>query len=413
MIRLLSAFLRTHWLAKTLRTREDVDRWQAGRLGRLIKKTLPFMQFYRPYTPDRLEDLPVIDKAKMMSEFVAFNRPALSADAAWKIFDKKAPQRRGYSVGASTGTSGNRGLYIISDAEREEWLGVLLAKALPRFPLETARIALILPLNSALYRTAARTPGLRLRFFDLNEGLDAILPQVSDYKPDTLIAPPKVLRACAESALPLQPTRLFSGAEVLDPVDRDIIESRFGVRIGEIYMATEGLLGVACAEGTLHLCEDVMHFEFEPVPGTGLVTPIITDFTRTTQAMCRYRMNDLLRLTAQSCACGSPYRGVAEIVGRCDDLFILAGKTLTPDILRNAIIDADRRIVDFRLRQTGPTTLELVLSPELPREAAENAVGALTRLLRQHDLAADIHLRQDTLSTSARKLRRVERLWAS
>lgn len=265
MIRFLSAFIRTRWLATTLKTRADVERWQASRLKRLLRKTLPTFRFYQSYDTDRLEALPIIDKTHLMSDFAAFNSAGISTADGWEIFEGRMPQKRGYSLGASTGTSGNRGLYVVSDAERQEWLGVMLAKTLPRFPLEGARIALVLPLNSALYRTAARMAGLGLRFFDLNTGLHTILPQIVDYAPDTIIAPPKVLRALAEDLSPLRPRRLFSGAEVLDPLDRIVIESHFGVDVREIYMATEGLLGVACAHGTLHLCEDVMHFAFEAV----------------------------------------------------------------------------------------------------------------------------------------------------
>ena len=88
-------------------------------------------------------------------------------------------------------------------------------------------------------------------------------------------------------------------------------------------MATEGLLGTSCAHGTLHLAEDAVHFELEPVAGGDLVSPIISNFTRETQIMARYRMNDLLRLKPEGCACGSPLRAIAEVAGRSDDIFEL------------------------------------------------------------------------------------------
>ncbi|HVZ29326.1 MAG TPA: F390 synthetase-related protein [Asticcacaulis sp.] len=407
----LGAFLRTRQLAKSLRTRADIDAWQADRIRQWREKVLNKFPHYGEYGNKAFESLPVIDKSILMADFAAFNRLNLAADEGWAMFEGRVPHRPGYAVGASTGTSGNRGLYVISDAERYEWLGVVLAKALPRFPFETARIALILPLNSALYK-AANLPGLRLRFFDLHDGLDAILPAVAAYGPDTVIAPPKVLRALAESDARLNLKRLFSGAEVLDPLDRTVIEDRFQVAVREIYMATEGLLGVACEHGTLHLAEDAVRFEWErPVPDSDLVAPVITDFTRTTQAMCRYRMNDLLRLSSTPCPCGSPLQAVAAIEGRCDDLLVLNGKTVTPDILRNTIVDADRRIDDFRLRQTGPAHLHLTLSDTLPTDAAASARNALQNRLAVFGVTAEIALSQEPLKASARKLRRVERQW--
>ncbi len=404
MIPLLRAFVRTRWLAHRLKTRGDVARWQAAQLERWRARIL--RQF--PAARDGSEP-PVMDKAVLMADFAAFNRIGLTADEGWAMFEGRAPQRPGFSVGASTGTSGNRGLYVVSDAERQMWVGTMLAKTLPRFPLETARIALVLPLNSALYRSAAHTARLQLRFFDLNDGLDGLLPRVAACAPDTLIAPPKVLRALAEADLPLKVKHVFSGAEVLDPLDRAVIEARFGVIVREIYMATEGLLGVACAHGTLHLCEDVMHFEW--APADGLVNPIISDFTRTTQAMCRYSLNDLLRLSEAPCPCGSPLQAVAAIEGRCDDILVLDGKRVTPDVLRNVLVDADRRIGDFRLRQTAADRLELTLSDDLPTDAARAAQAALAACLARLGIVASVGLEQARLTTSARKLRRVERVW--
>ncbi len=413
MIGALAAFLRTRHLARTLRTRADIAAWQNHQIQQWRENVISKVLFYDDFRNKSFDTLPVIDKSILMADFAAFNRVGLTATEGWTMFEGRSPQRSGHAVGASTGTSGNRGLYVISAAERYEWLGVMLAKTLPRFPFETARIALVLPLNSALYK-AANLPGLSLRFFDLHDGLDAILPAVTKYAPDTVIAPPKVLRALAESDVPLKPKRLFSGAEVLDPLDRTIIEDRFKLTVREIYMATEGLLGVACDHGTLHLAEDAVHFEWErPAPDSDLVAPIITDFTRTTQAMCRYRMNDLLRLSSAPCPCGSPLQAVAAIEGRCDDLLVLDGKTVTPDILRNAIVDADRRITDFRLRQTGPAHLELILSDTLPPDAAASACSAVHARLTTLGSNVAIVVSQEPLTTSARKLRRVERQWKS
>lgn len=414
-LRTLTAFLRTRTLARRLKTRADISAWQEKRLRQWWQEAVRHIPYFRNSGKNFFTAQPLgqpLDKQSLMANFAAFNTLGLTAAEGWDIFEGRVRQKPGYYVGASTGTSGNRGLYVISDAERFEWLGVLLAKALPKFPQEAARITLILPLNSALYR-AANLPGLALRFFDLHDGLETILPAVKAYKPDTVIAPPKVLRALAQSPDPPKLKRIFSGAEVLDPLDRALIEDRFGVRVREIYMATEGLMGVACEHGTLHLCEDVVRFEWEDVPDSDLKAPIITDFTRNVQAMVRYRMNDLLRLSDRRCPCGSPFQVVEAIEGRADDLITIGGthtqlsKVLTPDILRNAIVDSDRRIHDFRLVQTGPDTLELTVAPP---DASANAARALHNLLDRLGVSATIDIVERPLTTSARKLRRVEGL---
>lgn len=416
ILRLVSSFLRTRRLARRLKTRRDIDAWQQRRIRRWLRETVSATPYYRDRRTGSLADLPVIDKTTVMGAFEQFNSIGLSSAQAWQIFEGGQP-RSGYVVGASTGTSGNRGLFVISDDERFEWLGVMLGKLLPRFPVETARIALILPLHTPLYNSANRTRRLDLEFFDLRRGVAAIASDIIDFRPDTIIAPPKVLRWLSEQDATLAPKRLFSAAEVLDPIDRDIVERRYGLRLGQIYMATEGLLATSCPHGTLHLAEDVMHFELQPVPGSDLVSPVISDFTRQTQVIARYRMNDLLRLQAEPCGCGSPLRAVSEVVGRSDDIFQLPRSggsgtvAVTPDVLRNAILDADRSIADFRLIQTDRDRLQLLLPETVSPIAAAAARTALQRLLGNLGADAQITVAHETLVPPTVKLRRVERRW--
>lgn len=414
--RLIRAWWRTRRLASTLHTRTDLERWQNGRIVRWLAEALPGIPFYSRFGAHRLEDLPVVDKSVLMADFGAFNRAGIDGKTGWRIFAGEERPPAGFHVGASTGTSGNRGLYVISDAERYEWLGVLLAKALPRYPFEGARIALVLPQVSALYGATNRAPRLSLRFFDLKAGLETLAPEICDWRPDTLIAPPKVLRWLAERCPPAGVRRLFSGAEVLDAPDRTIIERVFKVPVREIYMATEGLLGVACEHGTIHLVEDALHFELEPVGSDGLVSPIITDFTRTTQIMARYRMNDLLRLRKRPCPCGSPLRAVAEIVGRADDILSLPAidgdrlVEVTPDILRNVILDCEGRITDFRLVQIGADRLTLSL-PEPISDLGPRVCGAIEQLFARLGIRAVIEFDVALPANGIAKVRRVERRW--
>jgi putative adenylate-forming enzyme len=408
-----AAWWRTRRLASRLRTRRDIDAWQRPRLQRLQQTILPGMAFYAGAAKQRFVDLPIVDKAQLMGRFADFNRLRLTAEAGWRAI-AGGGRFGSHFVGASTGTSGNRGLYVISEVERWRWLGTMVAKTMPR--LRRARVALVLPLDTALYAAARNSHLIDLRFFDLGRGLDACAPEIARFDPDTLIAPPRVLRWLASGPFTLSRLHhVFSAAEVLDPLDRAVIEARYAVTVREIYMATEGLLGVACEHGTLHLCEDTMKFEFEPVAGSALVSPIITDFSRDTQAMVRYRLNDLLALSPAPCPCGSPLIAVAQVHGRIDDMLHLPGAApVTPDILRNAIVDADRRIDDFRLAQTGPAELELALLDTLPGEAASAARQALSALLASIGVEATITVsRLPSLPISAGKLRRIERRWRS
>jgi len=410
-LRIASAFAQTRWTCRAGHSRAAFERGQAAALRRWLEQDLPGVDFYRN-APPRLEALPIIDKAVVMADFAAFNRGRITAEAGWRAFETTG-RWCDIGIGASTGTSGNRALYAITSAEQDRWLGTILAKAVPRFLVEPERVAVILPQNSALYDGARQSRLLRLEFFDLRQGLESWMPALETFAPTTIVAPPRVLRHLAENSERLKPRRLFAGAETLDPVDRTVIEARFGKKLGQIYMATEGLFAVSCAKGRLHLAEDANVFEFEPV-ANGLVAPLVTGFRRRFQIMARYRMNDLLRLSDCSCACGSPLRVVDEIVGRLDDVFVFergdgARLLMTPDVMRNAVLDAARAITDFRIVREAHGGITLMLEPGLADESAKAAQDALGRVFSQRGLGPEIVVRREAMAFEVRrKLRRVE-----
>ncbi len=406
----ISSFALTRRVSRSGLSRTDFERWQDRALRRWFDRDLPRAPFYGS-PPKALADLPVIDKAALMAEFEQFNICGITAARAWSAVALDC--RIGdLMVGASTGTSGNRGLFVISETERFRWLGAILAKTISDLLWRRQRVAIVLPQNSGLYDSARQTGRIELRFFDLTLGPECWRSALETFDPTVIVAPPKILRHFASENFQLAPIRVFSAAETLDPVDRPVLEKFFGQRLDQIYMATEGLFAVSCREGRLHLAEDSIHFEFEPAGG-GLVTPLITAFRRRTQIMARYQMNDLLRLSETPCRCGSPLRAVDEVVGRMDDVFRLPSAQgdilVTPDTVRNAVLKVDRRIDDFRVIQTSPGSIELWLKPSLQDDVAEAATTSLRNLIATRKGAASVTLlRVEMPLDTGRKLRRVE-----
>ncbi len=406
----LASFWTTVRLSRPGLDRVGFEAAQAKTLGRWLAGNLPQVLAYAGGARD-LRDLPILDKVILMADFARYNRAGITADQVRDALDGDC-RVAGHTVGASTGTSGNRGFFVISDAERYRWLGSLIAKAMADLLWQRQRVAILLPQNTPLYTSARSIPQLQLRFFALSKGADHWRTELARFDPTVIVAPPKVLRHLVESGTRLAPRRVFSAAETLDPVDRPIIEAGFGLGLDQIYMATEGLLAVTCRAGKLHLAEDSVFFEFEPV-GDGLVSPLITPFRRQAQIMPRYRMNDLLRLADAPCRCGSPLRVVDEVVGRMDDCFRMVGAggtvLVTPDILRNAVVRADARITDFRLRQLKPDEVALVLPPGLAPEAGIAAQARVVAALAGLGAVARVTLDCAPMPLDlGRKLRRVE-----
>ncbi|MEM8811074.1 MAG: CoF synthetase [Pseudomonadota bacterium] len=407
----IGSFATTLLLSRQSLSRTRFERVRERALNHWLAHDLPKALYYGA-APQSLSDLPIIDKAIVMEAFERFNIHGVTAADAWAAADGSG-QIGSLTLGASTGTSGNRGLFVISDTERFRWLGTILAKTMADLLWRRQRVAIMLPRNTRLYESARATGRVQLRFFDLTRSNGTWLTDLVDFDPTVVVAPPKILRSLAEDRVAISPLRLFSAAETLDPVDRPVIETYFQRRLDQIYMATEGLFAVTCRRGGLHLAEDSVFFEFESA-GNGLVSPIVTAFRRQTQIMARYRMNDLLRLSETRCPCGSPLRTVDEIVGRMDDVFHLSSPggnlTITPDVLRDAVLGADRRIDDFRLVQTAHDAIELRLDPDLPNGVADAAMGKVRSLLNDRGARARIRLVPTRLTfRTDRKLRRVAR----
>ncbi|TQX85176.1 MULTISPECIES: CoF synthetase [Rhizobium] len=415
----LKSYLRIRTLPYRMPDRAHLLAWQSAKLSAWLQNDVPKVAAFsaRAGRKTVIDDLSIMDKSKLMADFSRFNVPAITNAQGWRAFEGE--KRIGdYIVGASTGTSGNRGLFVISQAERFAWLGAMLAKALPDFWRHRDRVAVLLPIDTPLYDSANRTRNLTLQFFNLSTPLEEFSAALSAFDPTIVIAPPRILSRLAGMPGRLSPRRVFSAAEKLEAADRLIIEAGFGLRLGEIYMATEGLLGVTCAHGRLHLAEDCMHFAFEEA-GNGLVRPILSDFSRSTQIMARYRLNDLLRLDDRTCPCGSPLQVVREIVGREDDVFLLSSPNggiveLTPDILRNVIVDTDRGIMDFALVQTDAAALELQLPADCPAPVRRAVRANLTAVLESHGVSPDCHVESVDLAIHSKgKLRRIRRAWQS
>lgn len=359
----LQAYGATLARAARLGNRATLEAWQEHRLKRWLRDRAGV---------NHLSDLPLMDRAGLMAKFADCNRLGLTVEAATAIAEGKAPCPAGYHVGLSTGTtSGRRMPYVISEAERFVWLGTILAKSLGADALRRPRVAVALPRGSALYDAANQGRALPLLFIPLGEGFTAALAQLTAFRPDVLVAPPRLLHWLALQRASLTPRRIFAAAEMLDPPDRAAIAAGFpSARLGEIYMATEGLFAVTCRLGRLHLAEDCLHVDLVPA-GDGTAESVITDFTRQAQIMARYRTGDLLRLAP--CPCGSPLRAVT-VAGRASDR--IGGHA--PDTLRDAVLA--QGVTDFRLVQQGEADPILTLPPD---EEAAAPQAALTALLQR------------------------------
>lgn len=417
---------------RRFRTREALDRHQAARVRRLLEEVRPRSPFYRERLAgnglETLRAMPPIDKSVMMAEFDRLNTRGIRLEDALQVALAAEESRDfrstidGLTVGLSSGTSGSRGVFLVSDAERAAWAGSILARLLPGGGpgWRAHRIAFFLRANSNLYESLG-SRRLRFEYFDLLEPLDSQVPQLRELAPTVVVGPPSLLVQLAAAqergTLALRPERMVSVAEVLDPLDEARIRRAFGRTVHQVYQATEGLLGTTCAYGTLHLCEDTVLFDREYVSGeTRRFVPIVTDLYRTTQPIIRYRLDDVLVEREVPCLCGSVMVGLERVEGRSDDVFVVRGhdgrvRPLYPDFVRRAVITSSDMIRSYRVRQTGFREIEIFVEGDGDSAHLRDGVRAsLTGLFERLGSPFPEIVFVDAMAVQpGRKLRRVER----
>lgn len=357
----LTAFLAARY-GRGFASRQQVEAHHARRFARFRRRVMPRSPFYRDMADLPLESLPRMTKARLMENFSTINTCGLDRDHALSVAIR-AEQSRDFSpligkvsVGLSTGTSGQRGLFLATPRERALWAAIMLGRFWPDLT-RRQRVAFFMRADNALYRRLSN-PLVRFEFFDMLAPWDSHLPRLESLDPTVVIAPARILGQLALAAPRIAPRRLVSVAEMLLPEDRSAILAAFGVPLDEVYQATEGVLAMTCAAGNLHLNERWLRIGRDVIdPVTGAFCPVIHDFTRESLPILNYRLDDVLVPDPAPCPCGCASQRIARIEGREDDMLwwpAATGKRLVPaDAIRNLIACLPVTLRDWRAIQRG------------------------------------------------------------
>ena len=137
---IVTAYVAARWRAATLHGPRLIT-WQHRRASTLVnsvRRTSPFYHdLWAEQPADAWRTFPTVDKHAMMASFERFTTTGITRDMAMSVA-LDAEQRRdfsatisGHTVGLSSGTSGHRGLFLVSPQEQTRWAGTILARAIP------------------------------------------------------------------------------------------------------------------------------------------------------------------------------------------------------------------------------------------------------------------------------------------
>lgn len=395
--------------------RQDVEQYQNKKLSKLLRNLKS--DFYPK--SQNLKDFSIINKKIFMENFDRINTRGISQEDALDVA-LYAEDSRDFSskigdvtVGLSSGTSGSRGVFLVSEEESARWAGYILKRMLPKPLFQKHKIAFFLRANSNLYESV-NSSVISFTFYDLLTPLKEHIDILNKTQPSILIAPAQVLRLLAQSdTLDIKPKKIISVAEVLEKDDREIIEMRFSQLVHQVYQCTEGFLAHTCKEGNLHLNEDIVLIEKEWIDKKSFrFIPIVTDLNRTTQPVIRYRLDDVLILDEEPCPCGSVFARIKKIEGRCDDILKMSTVEdeeylLYPDFVRRAIISIDAKINEYKVLK-DKNILHVYLDPISVKNEVEKALNKLYKTHNIKPIKHQFHMHK--IEELNKKRRRVQQL---
>ncbi|MCI5056440.1 MAG: hypothetical protein MRY83_10055 [Flavobacteriales bacterium] len=357
------------------RSSKSLNAHRKRRLSRLLQWLNQNSQFYTRYKS--LHEFPVIEKKDLMENFDDINTASISREEALNVA-RRAEKTRDFSpmignitVGLSSGTSGNVGIFLVSARERAKWVAEIILRVIG-FSLKTRKVAFFLRADSNLYQSV-NSKLLRFKFFDLSQNMKELLQQLEEFQPDILVAQPSVLNRIADECLAkkimINPSKILSVAEVLEEDIEKKLTNTWNQRIHQVYQCTEGFLGQTCSEGTFHLNEDLIHIERDWLDAEKTrFHPIITDTFRRTLPIVRYRLNDILHIKNERCSCGSPLGAIKKIEGRADDCFTFESNTqkivILPDFIRRTMIK-NQEINEYKVIQENQSLITIKMDPFL------------------------------------------------
>lgn len=358
-----------------LKDKKRLLKYQEKKLKKHVKFLNANSKYYAKLKYKDLKDknIEFINKTKMLENFNDINTVNLEIEDVFKLamdseeeksFNEKLTN---ISVGLSSGTSGNRGVFISNEKEQAKWAGKILYKTLYNGIFSNYKIAFFMRANNNLYESAS-SKNINIKFFHLLDNFDENLYKLNKYKPDILIGQPSLLIEIAKEIIngkvDIKPKKIISIAELLEESDKEFLQNIFKNKIDQIYQATEGFIACTCKEGNMHLNEEIMIIDKFYLDDRRY-HPIITDFTRKSQPVINYLLNDILIDDELKCSCGNQSRVLKKIEGRMDDVFDFEtpnGKiVIFPDFIRNAVIKASKDIVDYQVIKESDDNIKVYL----------------------------------------------------
>jgi putative adenylate-forming enzyme len=339
-------------------SRDQLLAYQRDRLEALLRHAAAASPYYREAlgpSPEAhwLEQLPILTKAALMEQFDRIvTDPALSrAGLEGTVADGGRALYRGeYRVFATSGTTGESGLFVYSREEFAQWAAVVLHVLEQAGVRPEARLAAIgapspLHISRGLIESSARARPGPTPTLHATTPLPELVETLHEFRPEAIVTYSSIAGLLAEQqlegALQIAPETAVVTGEVLTEQAERHIRDAWGIAPTQLYASTE-VPAIACArqgEPALvvredHVIVEVVDEENRPLPPGALGHKVlVTNLVNRALPLIRYELSDAVELAEGHGAPGMPFRRIARVDGRSDDILRFPGTSGRGEVL--------------------------------------------------------------------------------
>ncbi len=157
---------------------------------------------------------------------------------------------------------------------------------------------------------------------------------------------------------------VFTTAEKIYRVQREVIERAFGCKVFDCYGSSEVQnIAAECPQGRMHINADFVVVEEDNVEGDGPKPFLLTSLQNFSMPFIRYRNEDCGYLSAETCSCGNHFPLMRLEIARTSDNFLFPdGRVVHGEFFTHLMYGSDG-IVNFQFHQTASDEIVLSVVP--------------------------------------------------